>query len=87
MKTFCADGRIQYKICDFGAARELNDEEQFQSLVGTEEYLVPKIFFAILGNFLSEKNEMIFVFFFKVSFNLSQSGFKRWIKLRISGDG
>lgn len=40
MKTFAADGRVLYKICDFGAARELNDGDQFQSLVGTEEYLV-----------------------------------------------
>ena len=29
-----------YKLTDFGAARELQEEEQFMSLYGTEEYLV-----------------------------------------------
>lgn len=33
-------GRSTYKLIDFGAARELSDEEQFVSLYGTEEYLV-----------------------------------------------
>ncbi len=32
--------RVLYKLTDFGAARELQDEEQFMSLYGTEEYLV-----------------------------------------------
>ena len=33
--------RSVYKLTDFGAAKELeNDEEQFYSLYGTEEYLV-----------------------------------------------
>jgi len=32
--------RSIYKLIDFGAARELHDEEQFVSLYGTEEYLV-----------------------------------------------
>lgn len=30
----------QYKITDFGAARELDDSDQFLSIYGTEEYLV-----------------------------------------------
>ena len=29
-----------YKLIDFGAARQLQEEEQFMSLYGTEEYLV-----------------------------------------------
>lgn len=29
-----------YKLTDFGAARELEDDEKFLSLYGTEEYLV-----------------------------------------------
>ena len=29
-----------YKLTDFGAARELEDDQQFMSLYGTEEYLV-----------------------------------------------
>jgi serine/threonine protein kinase len=32
--------RSIYKLIDFGAARELNDEEHFLSLCGTPEYLV-----------------------------------------------
>ena len=32
--------RAVYKLIDFGAARELEEEEQFMSLYGTEEYLV-----------------------------------------------
>lgn len=32
--------RVLYKLIDFGAARELQEEEQFMSLYGTEEYLV-----------------------------------------------
>lgn len=40
MRTFAEDGSSVYKLTDFGAARELADNEQFQSLYGTEEYLV-----------------------------------------------
>lgn len=35
-----AFGRSLYKITDFGAARELQDDETFTSIYGTEEYLV-----------------------------------------------
>ena len=34
------NGKTIYKLADFGAARELADEENFTSLHGTEEYLV-----------------------------------------------
>lgn len=40
MRVIGEDGRSVYKLTDFGAARELEDDEQFQSLYGTEEYLV-----------------------------------------------
>lgn len=33
-------GQSIYKLTDFGAARELDDDEQFVSVYGTEEYLV-----------------------------------------------
>lgn len=33
-------GQSVYKLTDFGAARELSDDEQFVSVYGTEEYLV-----------------------------------------------
>jgi hypothetical protein len=36
-----------YKLTDFGAARELQEEEQFVSLYGTEEYLVITLIFWI----------------------------------------
>jgi TANK-binding kinase 1 len=40
MKFVAADGSTIYKLTDFGAARELDDDQQFMSLYGTEEYLV-----------------------------------------------
>lgn len=43
MRVIGEDGRSVYKLTDFGAARELEDDEQFVSLYGTEEYLVRKV--------------------------------------------
>ena len=40
MRVLADDGTYIYKLADFGAARELHDEENFMSLYGTEEYLV-----------------------------------------------
>jgi len=40
MKFLAPDGSTVYKLTDFGAARELEDDQQFMSLYGTEEYLV-----------------------------------------------
>lgn len=40
MKFVAIDGKTIYKLTDFGAARELEDGQQFVSLYGTEEYLV-----------------------------------------------
>ena len=34
--------RSVYKLTDFGAARELQEDQPFMSLYGTEEYLVIK---------------------------------------------
>ena len=42
MKFVALDGTTIYKLTDFGAARELEDDQQFMSLYGTEEYLVTK---------------------------------------------
>ncbi|XP_078582487.1 serine/threonine-protein kinase TBK1-like [Branchiostoma floridae x Branchiostoma japonicum] len=44
MKDVGEDGLSIYKLADFGAARELDDEEQFMSLYGTEEYLHPDMY-------------------------------------------
>jgi TANK-binding kinase 1 len=44
MKFICDDGRTVYKLTDFGAARELPEGQQFQSLYGTEEYLHPDLY-------------------------------------------
>jgi len=44
MKFIRDDGTIVYKLTDFGAARELNDDQQFVSLYGTEEYLHPDMY-------------------------------------------
>lgn len=40
MRQVGEDGKSVYKLTDFGAARELDDDEKFQSIYGTEEYLV-----------------------------------------------
>uniref|UniRef100_A0A667YY95 Serine/threonine-protein kinase TBK1 n=1 Tax=Myripristis murdjan TaxID=586833 RepID=A0A667YY95_9TELE len=44
MRVIGEDGRSIYKLTDFGAARELEDDEQFVSLYGTEEYLHPDMY-------------------------------------------
>lgn len=44
MKFIGEDGYSIYKLTDFGAARELEDDQQFQSLYGTEEYLHPDMY-------------------------------------------
>nr|NP_001071740.1 IkappaB kinase [Ciona intestinalis]BAE06507.1 IkappaB kinase [Ciona intestinalis] len=44
MRSLDDDGTAVYKLTDFGAARELGDDEQFMSLYGTEEYLHPDIY-------------------------------------------
>ncbi|CAK9251931.1 unnamed protein product, partial [Sphagnum jensenii] len=44
MKFVSEDGTSIYKLTDFGAARELEDDQQFMSLYGTEEYLHPDMY-------------------------------------------
>ena len=44
MKFISEDGQTIYKLTDFGAARELEDNQQFVSLYGTEEYLHPDLY-------------------------------------------
>lgn len=44
MKFISEDGSSVYKLTDFGAARELEDDQQFVSLYGTEEYLHPDMY-------------------------------------------
>ena len=44
MKFIGEDGHSIYKLTDFGAARELEEDQQFMSLYGTEEYLHPDMY-------------------------------------------
>ena len=44
MKFIADDGSTVYKLTDFGAARELQEDQQFVSLYGTEEYLHPDMY-------------------------------------------
>ncbi|KAK4886000.1 hypothetical protein RN001_002271 [Aquatica leii] len=44
MKFLNDDGSTVYKLTDFGAARELQEGQQFMSLYGTEEYLHPDMY-------------------------------------------
>ena len=43
MRTIDDEGDVTYKLTDFGAARELREQEAFTSIVGTQEYLVSLI--------------------------------------------
>lgn len=43
MRLVGEEGQSIYKLTDFGAARELDDDEKFISVYGTEEYLVSGI--------------------------------------------
>ncbi|XP_075999613.1 inhibitor of nuclear factor kappa-B kinase subunit epsilon [Genypterus blacodes] len=44
MRQVGEDGKSIYKLTDFGAARELDDDEKFMSIYGTEEYLHPDMY-------------------------------------------
>nr|CAG4646065.1 EOG090X01SN [Macrothrix elegans] len=44
MKFVALNGSTIYKLTDFGAARELEEGQQFVSLYGTEEYLHPDMY-------------------------------------------
>ncbi|XP_078247975.1 inhibitor of nuclear factor kappa-B kinase subunit epsilon isoform X5 [Pogona vitticeps] len=44
MRLTGEDGQRIYKLTDFGAARELDDDEKFESVYGTEEYLHPDMY-------------------------------------------
>ncbi|NWR79101.1 IKKE kinase, partial [Centropus unirufus] len=44
MRLVGEDGQSIYKLTDFGAARELDDDEIFVSVYGTEEYLHPDMY-------------------------------------------
>lgn len=44
MKFISEDGQTIYKLTDFGAARELEENQPFASLYGTEEYLHPDLY-------------------------------------------
>uniref|UniRef100_A0A8C5JS49 Protein kinase domain-containing protein n=1 Tax=Junco hyemalis TaxID=40217 RepID=A0A8C5JS49_JUNHY len=44
MRLVGDDGQSIYKLTDFGAARELEDDEKFVSVYGTEEYLHPDVY-------------------------------------------
>ncbi|RUS72915.1 hypothetical protein EGW08_019311 [Elysia chlorotica] len=44
MRYITDEGVSIYKLTDFGAARNLDDSESFESLCGTEEYLHPAIY-------------------------------------------
>ncbi|XP_077878837.1 inhibitor of nuclear factor kappa-B kinase subunit epsilon isoform X1 [Ictidomys tridecemlineatus] len=44
MRLIGEEGQSIYKLTDFGAARELDDDEKFISVYGTEEYLHPDMY-------------------------------------------
>jgi TANK-binding kinase 1 len=44
MRTIEPDGKLIFKLADFGTARKLGPNERFTSLHGTEEYLYPAMY-------------------------------------------
>uniref|UniRef100_A0A0B6ZXL2 Protein kinase domain-containing protein n=1 Tax=Arion vulgaris TaxID=1028688 RepID=A0A0B6ZXL2_9EUPU len=44
LRSVAQDGKSVYKLTDFGAARELQQDEEFISLYGTDEYLHPDMY-------------------------------------------
>ncbi|XP_047440024.1 inhibitor of nuclear factor kappa-B kinase subunit epsilon [Mugil cephalus] len=44
MRQVGEDSKSVYKLTDFGAARQLEDDEKFMSIYGTEEYLHPDMY-------------------------------------------
>ncbi|OWF35119.1 serine/threonine-protein kinase TBK1-like isoform X2 [Mizuhopecten yessoensis] len=44
MKFIDEDGSSIYKLTDFGAAKKVDEEEEFTSIYGTEEYLDPDMY-------------------------------------------
>ncbi|CAL8097022.1 unnamed protein product [Orchesella dallaii] len=44
MRSIADDNSSIYKITDFGAARELDEHEEYSSIFGTEEYLHPDVY-------------------------------------------
>jgi TANK-binding kinase 1 len=42
--TILPHGEHVYKLTDFGAAKEIENNEPFASIVGTEEYLYPGLY-------------------------------------------
>ncbi|XP_005093119.1 serine/threonine-protein kinase TBK1 [Aplysia californica] len=44
LRSVREDGRSVFKLTDFGAARELEQDEEFLSLYGTDEYLHPDMY-------------------------------------------
>lgn len=44
MRCIGLNGKTVYKLIDFDAARELLDDQDFQSIYGTEEYLHPQMY-------------------------------------------
>lgn len=65
MKFINLDGSTIYKLTDFGAARELEEDERFLSLYGTEEYLV-----RIFGKILCKVAKLIYLFYVNVDSTL-----------------
>ena len=50
MRLMGEEGQSIYKLTDFGAARELDDDEKFVSVYGTEEYLVSGLLGTLCSN-------------------------------------
>ncbi|GFN84466.1 inhibitor of nuclear factor kappa-b kinase subunit epsilon [Plakobranchus ocellatus] len=44
LRSVMPDGRSVFKLTDFGAARKLQQDEEFLSLYGTDEYLHPDMY-------------------------------------------
>ncbi|XP_019854889.1 PREDICTED: serine/threonine-protein kinase TBK1-like [Amphimedon queenslandica] len=55
MRCINPDGSFVFKLADFGTARQLDPNEHFTSLHGTEEYLYPAMYERALINYRSKE--------------------------------
>lgn len=54
--SFDSNGKIIYKLCDFGEARILNPNEEYGSIHGTPEYMHPDIYGKYYSQLLNIKS-------------------------------
>jgi len=54
MQSIGINGSLTYKLTDLGAARQIKpNEDASYSIIGTEEYVHPRVYWLILSSFFA----------------------------------